>query len=142
MNAPSPAAPTPTALDAIIAEGVPLVSGWGAQVLAAADGAATVRLPYRADLLRPGNTVSGPAIMGLADVAMWAALLSLTGGRDESVTSTMTVNFLRQAGPNPVIAEARIIKRGRRAIFGEVIIRAEGSDDICTHVTTTWTVIV
>lgn len=142
MNAPSPAAPTPTALDAIIAEGVPLVSGWGAQVLAAADGAATVRLPYRADLLRPGNTVSGPAIMGLADVAMWAALLSLTGGRDESVTSTMTVNFLRPAGPNPVIAEARIVKRGRRAIFGEVIIRAEGSDHICTHVTTTWTVIV
>ena len=135
------AAPTPAAIDAIIAEGVPLVSGWGARVLSAAGGAATVRLPFRPDLLRPGNTVSGPALMGLADVAMWAALLSVTGGRDESVTSTMTVNFLRPVGPNPVIAEARIVKRGRRAIFGEVLLRAEGSEELCCHVTTTWTVI-
>jgi uncharacterized protein (TIGR00369 family) len=139
--APTPAAPTPARLDAIIAEGVPLVSGWGAEVLAAAEGAATVRLPFRPDLLRPGGTISGPALMGLADVAMWAALLSVTGGRDESVTSTMTVNFLRPVFAKPVIAEARIVKRGRRAVFGEVILRAEGSDEIATHVTTTWTVI-
>jgi uncharacterized protein (TIGR00369 family) len=141
MPASSPAAPTPEALDAIIAEGVPLVAGWGVQVLAAASGAATLRLPFRPDLLRPGETVSGPALMGLADVAMWAALLSLTGGRDESVTSTMTVNFLRPLGPNAAIAEARIVKRGRRMIFGEVLIRAEGGEETCTHITTTWTVI-
>ena len=134
-------APTPPQLDAIIAEGVPLVSGWGATVLSAANGHAVVRLPFRKDLLRPGGTVSGPALMGLADVAMWAALLSVTAGRDESVTSTMTVNFLRPVFARPVIAEARIVKRGRRAIFGEVLIRAEDSDDIATHVTTTWTVI-
>ncbi len=137
----TPPAPTPGQLDAIIAEGVPLVSGWGTQVLAAANGAATVRLPFRPDLLRPGGTVSGPALMGLADVAMWAALLSLTGGRDESVTSTMTVNFLRPVFAKPVIAKARIVKRGRRAIFGEVLIRAEDSEEIATHITTTWTVI-
>lgn len=135
-------APTPTQLDAIIAEGVPLVSGWGCTVLSAEKGHAVVRLPFREDLLRPGGTVSGPALMGLADVAMWAALLSVTAGRDESVTSTMTVNFLRPVFAKAVIAEARIVKRGRRAIFGEVLIRAEDSDEIATHVTTTWTVIV
>lgn len=134
-------APTPTRLDAIIAEGVPLVSGWGATVLSAGQGQAVVRLPFREDLLRPGGTVSGPALMGLADVAMWAALLSVTGGRDESVTATMTVNFLRPIFARPAIAEARIVKCGRRSIFGEVLIRAEDSDDIATHVTTSWTVI-
>lgn len=133
---------TPAEIEAVIYRGVPLGAAWGVRVLSATAEEAQLELPCNTALLRPGNTVSGPAIMGLADVAMWAALLSLTGGRDESVTSTMTVNFLRPAGPNPVIAEARIVKRGRRAIFGEVIIRAEGSDDICTHVTTTWTVIV
>lgn len=135
-------APTPTQLDAIIAEGVPLVSGWGCTVLSAEKGHAVVRLPFREDLLRPGGTVSGPALMGLADVAMWAALLSVTAGRDESVTSTMTVNFLRPIFAQPAIAEARVVKRGRRAIFGEVLIRAEEAEEICTHVTTTWTVIV
>ncbi len=137
----TPAPPSPAALDAIIAEGVPLVAGWGCTVLAAEGGTARVRLPFRADLLRPGGTVSGPALMGLADVAMWAALLTLTGGRDESVTSTMTVNFLRPIFAKPAIAEARVVKRGRRAIFGEVLIRAEEAEEICTHVTTTWTVI-
>jgi uncharacterized protein (TIGR00369 family) len=134
-------APTPQQLDAMIAEGVPLVSGWGVTVLSAAQGHAVLRLPFRADLLRPGGTVSGPALMGLADVAMWAALLSVTGGKDESVTAGMTVHFLRPVFGQAVIAEARIVKRGRRNIFGEVLIRAEDSDEIATHVTTSWTVI-
>ncbi|MFC7689346.1 PaaI family thioesterase [Paeniroseomonas aquatica] len=113
----------------------------GVEVISAADGVAVVRLPAQPLLLRPGNTVSGPALMGLADVAMWAALLSVTGGKDESVTSSMTVNFLRPAGSGPVLAEARIVKRGRRMVFGDIMLRAEGSDAIAVHVTTTWAVI-
>jgi uncharacterized protein (TIGR00369 family) len=134
-------APSVAAIQAIMQEGVPLAAAWGIEVLAAEAGVALVRLPWRPELLRPGNTVSGPALMGLADVAMWAALLSVTEGRDESVTSTMTVNFLRPAGAVPVLAEARLVKRGRRMVFGEITLRAEDSDDIAAHVTTTWAVI-
>jgi uncharacterized protein (TIGR00369 family) len=134
-------APSVATIQAIIREGVPLAAAWEIEVLAAEAGVALVRLPWRPGLLRPGNTVSGPALMGLADVAMWAALLSVTEGRDESVTSTMTVNFLRPAGAVPVLAEARVVKRGRRMVFGEIILRAEGSDDISAHVTTSWAVI-
>ena len=118
-----------------------MAGAWNIEVLQAADGTALVRLPFREDLLRPGNTVSGPALMGLADVAMWAALLGVTGGRDESVTSTMTVNFLRPLGAVLVLAEARIVKRGRRMVFGEILMRPEGSEDIAVHVTTSWVVI-
>jgi uncharacterized protein (TIGR00369 family) len=135
------AAPSPADLQAIMHAGVPLAGAWGVEVLAAAGGEALVRLPFRPELLRPGETVSGPALMGLADIAVWAALLSLTGGRDESVTSTMTVNFLRPVGAHPVLAEARIVKRGRRMVFAEVLMRAEGGDDLAAHVTTTWAVI-
>lgn len=134
-------APSVADIQAIMREGVPLAAAWEIEVLAAEAGVALVRLPWRPELLRPGNTVSGPALMGLADVAMWAALLSVTEGRDESVTSTMTVNFLRPAGAVPVLAEARLVKRGRRMVFGEIVLRAEGSDDIAAHVTTTWAVI-
>lgn len=133
--------PTPAEIQAIIRDGVPLAGEWGVEVLAAEAGMALVRLPFRPLLLRPGNTLSGPALMGLADIAMWAALLSLSGGRDNSVTSTMTVNFLRPAGDGPVLAEARIVKRGRRMVFGEILIRAEGAEEVATHVTTTWAVI-
>lgn len=131
----------PAAVQAIIHRSVPIAGTWAIEVLHAADGAATVRLPRDPVLLRPGGTVSGPALMGLADVALWAAVLGVTGGHDESVTSTMTVNFLRAIGPGPAIAEARIVKRGRRLMYGEVLIRAEGREELCVHVTTTWAII-
>ncbi|MBX6741772.1 MAG: PaaI family thioesterase [Acetobacteraceae bacterium] len=133
--------PATAEIQAIVRAGVPLAGAWNVEVLAAAEGCALVRLPFREDLLRPGNTVSGPALMGLADVAMWAALLGVTGGKDESVTSTMTVNFLRPVGARAVLAEARIVKRGKRMVFGEILMRAEDSDEVAVHVTTTWAVI-
>ena len=132
---------SPDTIQAIVHAGVPIAAGWGVGVVEAAGGRAVVRLPFRPELLRPGGTVSGPALMGLADVAMWAALLGVTGGRDESVTSTMTVNFLRPFAPGPVLAEARLLKRGKRMVFGEVLLRAERSDEVSAHVTTSWAVI-
>jgi acyl-coenzyme A thioesterase PaaI-like protein len=53
----------------------------------------------------------------------------------------MTVNFLRPLGAVPAIAEARLVKRGKRMVFGEVMIRAEGSEEVAVHVTATWAVI-
>jgi uncharacterized protein (TIGR00369 family) len=139
---PSPAdAPSPAAIQRIVHAGVPIAAAWGVEVLSAGGGAALVRLPFRPDLLRPGGTVSGPALMGLADVAVWAALLGVTGGRDESVTSTVTVNFLRPFAPGPVLAEARLLKRGKRMVFGEVLLRAEAGEEVSAHVTTSWVVI-
>ena len=129
---------SPAAYEAIIHAGVPLAAAWGVRVLSAQAGVARLELPASPLLLRPGGTVSGPAIMGLADVAMWAALLSLTEGRDESLTATMNVSFLRPCGPGPLLAEARLIKPGGRSLFGEVLIRRAGSDEVCVHVTTGW----
>lgn len=122
----------------VVREGVPLAGAWGVEVLAAAEGEATLRLPHRDDLLRPGGTVSGPALMGLADVAMWAALLSLTGGKDESLTANLSITFLRPPAPRAVIAEARVIKKGRTLSYGEVLLRSEGEAAPCAHVTTSW----
>jgi uncharacterized protein (TIGR00369 family) len=129
---------TPEEMQRIVRDGVPLARAWGVEVLAAADGTATLRLPAREDLLRPGGTVSGPALMGLADVAMWAALLSLTGGVDESLTANLAITFLRPTGNHPVIAEARVVKKGRTLSYGEVTLRAEGEAAPAAHVTTTW----
>ena len=138
---PPPKRCTPSEIQAIVHAGVPLAGAWGIEVVGAAEGRATVRLPFRPDLLRPGGTVSGPALMGLADVAMWAALLGVTGGRDESVTSTVMVNFLRPFAPGPVVAEARLLKRGKRMVFGEVLLRAESAAEVSAQVTTSWAVI-
>jgi acyl-coenzyme A thioesterase PaaI-like protein len=133
---------TPREIEAIVHAGVPLAGQWGIVVLEAAGGRALCRLPERADLLRPGGTVSGPALMGLADVAMWAALLGLTGGKDESLTTSLSINFLRRPRPGPVLAEARVLKPEGRLLFGEVLLRSEGAAAPVAHVTTSWAAVV
>ena len=90
---------TPQAIEAILHRGVPLTAGWGVRVLSAAEGLALLRLPHDPLLLRPGGVISGPALMGLADAAMWAALLSLSEGRDESLTTNLNISFLRRVPP-------------------------------------------
>ncbi|MCU0890020.1 MAG: PaaI family thioesterase [Rubritepida sp.] len=129
---------SPAEIEAIVHRGVPLAAAWGVRVRSAAGGIAEVELPANPALLRPGGTLSGPALMGLADVAMWAALLGISEGQDESLTATMNVAFLRPAGPGPVIATARLIKPGGRTRFGEVTIRRVGGEEVVMHVTTSW----
>jgi uncharacterized protein (TIGR00369 family) len=126
------------AIQAILHQGVPLTASWGVEVLSASEGLAVLRLPYGPQLLRPGGVISGPALMGVADTAMWAALLSLAEGRDESLTSNLSISFLRRVPPRAVLAEARILKYGRTLAYGEVTLRSEGSEEAVAHVTSTW----
>jgi uncharacterized protein (TIGR00369 family) len=129
------------ALQVIIREGVPLAGAWGVELLAAEAGTATLRLPYQPILLRPGGVISGPALMALADVAIWAALLSLTAGRDESLTQNLAITFLRRAAPTAVLAEARVLKHGRQVAYSEVTLRSEGDARPIAHVTSSWAVV-
>lgn len=129
---------SPAEIEAIVHRGVPLAAAWGVRILSAAGGTAEVELPANPALLRPGNTVSGPALVGLADVAMWAALLGASGGRDESLTQSLNVVFLRPAGPGPVLATARLIKAGGRTRYGEVTIRRAADGEVVMHATTSW----
>lgn len=131
---------TPDAIQAILHRGVPLTRAWGVTVRAAAAGRAVLHLPYDNQLLRPGGVISGPALMGLADAAMWAALLSRTEGRDESLTANLAITFLRRVPPAAVLAEAEVMKYGRTLAYGEVRLRSEGEDAVLAHVTTTWAV--
>ncbi|WP_288992915.1 PaaI family thioesterase, partial [uncultured Marinobacter sp.] len=60
------------------------------------DGWAEMKLEVEEEHLRPGGTVAGPAMMGLADVALYAALLGKIGLLPLAVTSNLTINFLRK----------------------------------------------
>jgi uncharacterized protein (TIGR00369 family) len=129
---------TPAEIEAILHRGVPLGATWGVRVVSASAAEAVLELPHNPELLRPGNTVSGPAIMGLADMAMWAVLLAGSEGRDESLTANMHVNFLRPCGPGPILATARLIKGQGRSVFGEILVRPVASENVAVHVTTSW----
>ena len=105
-------------------------------------GAATVRLPYRPLFSRPGGTVAGPMLMGLADFAMYVAVLSLIGRVEMAVTTNLTCNFLRRPRPKDVIGEARVLKLGKRLAYGEVSLFTAGEqgDGPVAHVTATYSI--
>lgn len=126
-------------LTARLQSGVPLAAALG--ITAVALEPATLRMPPSPLALRPGGSTSGPALMTMADVALWAALLVAHDGADLSRTSQLAIQFLRPAPPGPVLAEARILKPGRSLIYGEVWIRAEGASQPAAHVTTQWAVL-
>ncbi|KAA9009133.1 PaaI family thioesterase [Histidinibacterium aquaticum] len=101
-------------------------------VLSVRAGAAELRLEVSDRHLRPGGTVSGPSIFGLADVAMYVAVLSALGPEALAVTTNCSIDFMRKpkAG-QALVAEARLLKLGRVLAVGDVLIRSgEGSDPV------------
>lgn len=82
---------------------------------------ATMRLTVGYEHLRPGPRVSGPTMMGFADVALYVAILAQIGPEPMAGTSDFNCHFLRAAsGEHGIIAHARLIKLGRRLAVGEV----------------------
>lgn len=90
--------------------------------------------------LRPGGTVSGPAMMALADYVLYAAILANVGPVALAVTTSLTFNFLRKPGTGPLLAECRLLKLGRRLAVGEIGIASEGSSDLVCHATGTYAI--
>jgi uncharacterized protein (TIGR00369 family) len=101
---------------------------------------ARMRMDHHDRFLRPGGTVSGPAMMTLADLALYAAILANLGPVALAVTTNLSFNFLRRPGPNGLVGEARLLKLGRRLAVGEVLITAPGSSDLVCHATGTYAI--
>jgi uncharacterized protein (TIGR00369 family) len=103
-------------------------------------GGCRVRRRFSQSSLRPGGTVSGPIMMALADFTLYVAVLSAIGWVPLAVTTNLTINFLKKPAARDLLAEARLIKLGKRLAVGEVGIRSDGQDDLVAHVTSTYSI--
>jgi uncharacterized protein (TIGR00369 family) len=99
-----------------------------------------MRMDYHERHLRPGGTISGPSMMALADLALYAAILAHIGPVALAVTTSLNFNFLRKPEPRALIAECRLLKLGKRLAVGEVTIFSEGSADVACHATGTYSI--
>ena len=94
----------------------------GIEVEALEPDRAKLVLPFREALATTGDVVHGGAISSLIDVAAtaaaWAAELERPPRRWG--TATLTVDFLRRANGCELLAEGRVIRRGRSMCFCEV----------------------
>ncbi|MCE9661847.1 PaaI family thioesterase [Halomonas sp. M5N1S17] len=100
---------------------------------------ATMSLAIEDEHLRPGASVSGPTLMGLADVCLYVAILAQIGPEPMAVTSDLHCRFLRRPrGDRDIIANARIMKLGRRLAVGEVQLFSAGDEAPVALVTATY----
>jgi uncharacterized protein (TIGR00369 family) len=93
-------------------------AAFGFQVVAVGGGEATVRVPYLKRWDRPGGILSGQVYMNAADCAMWVAIIGTFGFGPMSVTTELNTSFLGAAREEEVTCTARILKNGRRLIYG------------------------
>lgn len=102
---------------------------------------ARVRRRVGDDSLRPGGTVSGPTMMGLADHATYVAILASIGIVPLAVTTSMHIDFLRKpAAGRDLVCEARLLKLGRRLAVADVSIVSEGAEGEVAHASLTYSI--
>ena len=91
---------------------------YGFRVIRANGKACILELPHKPALERPGGIINGPALMAAADCAMWLAIKARIGVDNDALTSELNTAFLAPAKGEHVYCTAKILKMGRRRIYG------------------------
>jgi uncharacterized protein (TIGR00369 family) len=128
------------ALQAFLAEAFPQVAA-DFTVEEVRPMAVRVRLHVGEKNLRPGGTVSGPAMFALADVAVYLAILAMIGPEALAVTTNCAIDFMRKpAADRDILGEARLLKLGRALAVGDVLLLSEGRPDPVARASLTYSI--
>ena len=109
-------------------------------VEAVSDDGVRLRLPVTAKHSRPGGTVSGPALMALADAAAWLAVVAQIGPVALAVTTSLHIDFLRKPDLVDVLADGTILKLGRRLAVVDVALRSVDGQDLVAKAQVTYSI--
>jgi len=101
---------------------------------------ARLRMELDTKHLRPGGTLSGPAMFMLADYGIYVAILAMIGPVPLAVTTNMTINFLRKPLQRDLLADVRLLKLGKRLAVADAELRSDGSDDIVAQASGTYSI--
>jgi uncharacterized protein (TIGR00369 family) len=126
-----------TQLEAFITAHFPEAEGFS-EIVSLNEEALELRLRFRPKMLRPGGTISGPALMSLADTGAYYFVLAHIGPVALAVTSSLTINFLRKPEPVDVLATTRMLKLGRQLAVCEVQMRSAGKSALVAQATVTY----
>ena len=86
-----------------------------------------VRLNVSDRHLRPGGTVSGPSMFGLADISVYMAVLAKIGCEALTVTTNCSIDFMRKpVAKLDLISDCKLLKLGKILAVGDVLIYSEG----------------
>jgi acyl-coenzyme A thioesterase PaaI-like protein len=109
-------------------------------IMSVGPGTAVVRFTAQERHLRPGGTVSGPTLMGLADGAIYIAILAAIGPVALAVTTSFTCNFLSKPEPGDLECAVKILKLGKRLVVAEATVRGINDAEPAAHIVATYSI--
>jgi uncharacterized protein (TIGR00369 family) len=95
-------------------------------------------MPFRPSLARAGGTISGPALMLLADTAAYFLVLAHCGPVVGAATSSLDIHFLARPALADVHATATLLRLGKKLVVSRVEMRSATREDIVAHATVTY----
>ena len=135
---------TVEAVNSLIDEHFPGIHAGGRRIdiVSVADRVARCRMRPSERAIRPGGTLSGPAMFTLADYTIYVALIATLGPPAiPPVTSNLNINFLKRPEPVDLLADARIIRLGRRLAYCDVQLYCEGRTELVAHATGSYSIL-
>ena len=130
---------SPAELEAFLAQAFPNLDTSDFEIEAVRADGLDLRLSVKPKHLRPGGTVSGPALMTLADTATYLALVARRGlEAAPAVTTSLTMQFLRRPPHADVRARATLLRAGARLSVAEVLISPVEGGEPVAHATVSY----
>ncbi|MDD1718166.1 MAG: PaaI family thioesterase, partial [Methanoregulaceae archaeon] len=96
----------------------PFFVAMGIEVVSFENGRAVLRMPVRPDMMNGEQYLQGGLYTALADEAIVLALYSGLAEGETVATISESTSFLAGVRTGIVIAEGRIVRKGRRVAFG------------------------
>ncbi len=118
---------------------VPVNQYFNIQFIDIREGYSKIKMPYNPVFTNSWKNTHGGALLTLADIAFYFAMATMTGleATGNLSTAELKTNFLNPTSQTDLYAEARVIKNGRRLIFGDVKVLDEEGKSI-SHSTVTY----
>jgi uncharacterized protein (TIGR00369 family) len=92
------------------------------------DGWAIAHLSIQPTALRPGDIISGATVFGLCDEALYYACFTAIGIEPMTLTSELSIRYLRPAKGLEIRARADLLDVGRRSIVGSMVAWTDSAD--------------
>ncbi len=108
---------TPSEINEIL-RATPFAQIYQIRLVSLGDGECAIEIPYQNLFDRPDGIVNGSVYMAAADVAMWFAIMTRLGKMIGAVTAEMKTSFLHAAQQEDIRCTARILKLGKRLVYG------------------------
>lgn len=100
----------------------------GIDVVRYGEGSAVLKMTVRPDMYNGVGWLQGGMLAAIADEAMALALYTRLAPGEGIATISESTSFIRGVREGTVVAEAQVIRKGRRVAFMESVVRLDDAE--------------